>query len=293
MATTSRIVSWTIRPSAPSSTKGSPRSRSNASGDASSGSIAASSDRVGRRTTDAASRARRVDGSRPERYSSVRRPTIASIGPAPRSRSVPVARAAAANRSESGWPRASRSIRSRSTSPTPSRRRTSKADSRGRLPNETASNQSPKASRQSCTGGSRPASTRRVSSGITGTKAWRSQRSSGRRSSYRSMTRTKGDPRSRRPAAIAVGSSEPNPVAADNAHENPRAVGSTALPSSGITRAPPSRAIAENDSTRADLPTPPIPWMKTTRGPSSARTSRRVASSSSRPTSSASPDALA
>src|SRR4029078_10412834 len=74
------------------------------------------------------------------------------------------------------------------------------------------------------------------------------------------------------------------PVALEIAARNPRGVGSIVPESRSRTIAARARASAVNASTSADSPTPPIPWMKTTRGPSSPSTLWRKARSASRPT---------
>ena len=169
------------------------------------------------------------------------------------SRSGPATSAVAARRSESGWPRASRLIRSRSSPSTPSCRRSCSASSRGRLPSGSAPEQA--------THADRPARERRFAAGEddarvvakAGTKVCCSQRSIGRRTSYRSRTRTTRSPRLASRAAASSAVVRSPPVALEIAARKPRGVGSIVPESRRRTIAPRPRASAVKASTSAGL----------------------------------------
>ena len=158
-ATASRTVSWTTRPSRPSSTKGSARSRSNAADGDSPGKRrrAATASRGAARRSRRAPRACR---SRARRGRARRAPARPSAAPRPRARPAargwPTPRAGA-----SGWPRTKR-LTHAACAFRPAARSTSAASAGESGPSGTMQASSPNDDRHTAPGASRVASTTRV-----------------------------------------------------------------------------------------------------------------------------------
>ena len=190
----------------------------------------------------------------------------------------------AARRSERGWPRARRLIRSRSSPPTPSRRRRVSASSRGRLPSGML--------RKQATHADRPARQRRLASGEDDAGVVPEGRDEGLL-----------QPEIDRPQDLIAIEDEDDAIA--EGREPGGGIGRRARSATGRARDRRQEAarrgldgsgVEEEDDRaarsglgrerldEADLPSPPMPWTKTTRGPSSLSTLWRKARSASRPT---------
>ena len=152
-------ASWSMRPLPVLSTKGKASSRSKASCGAAWGSIARSSDRVVHRTTEAASRASRVSGSRTSaRYIRVSSSTTSWLATSSRFRSRCSVNTPAASLSARGWPQATRLILVTSSLATPARRSNSAASDSPRGSSRTLRKSPchPGEASQADTGASRP-----------------------------------------------------------------------------------------------------------------------------------------
>ena len=99
------------------------------------------------------------------------------------------------------------------------------------------------------------ADTTRAFAGSDGKKVWRSQPSSRRRCSAVSMAMT----------------TRPSPRSAGMAARKPAGVGSTARPSTATTGTPRAAASARNARSSDDFPEPAMPWTTATTGPSSSK----------------------